>query len=101
VSNRNQRKALARWENDTRHWAHQTARNLVLSVVSDQATPATPYGIGDDTVVVRTYLRWPRRRTRRSRAHCSRPAPTGCGEGDPPQRAWIPSAEPEGDLSLG
>ena len=46
MTNRKQRKALARWEADTRVWAHDTARNLVLSMVGGQPTPTTPYGIG-------------------------------------------------------
>ena len=43
---RKQYKALIRWQNDTRQWAHQTARELVLSWVGGQMTPATPYRIG-------------------------------------------------------
>lgn len=46
MTKRKQRRALARWECDTRQWAHQTARELVLSMVSGQPTPATPYRIG-------------------------------------------------------
>jgi hypothetical protein len=46
VTKRKQRRAIARWECDTRQWAHQTARDLVLSMVSGQPTPATPYGLG-------------------------------------------------------
>ena len=46
MTNRKQRKAFARWENDTRDWAHRTARNLVLSMVSGQPTPVTAYGVG-------------------------------------------------------
>ncbi len=34
MTNRKQRKALARWENDTRQWAHRAARDLVLSCCS-------------------------------------------------------------------
>lgn len=46
MTNRKRRKALARWEKDIRQWAHETARNLVLSIVSGQPAAATPYGIG-------------------------------------------------------
>lgn len=46
MTKRKQRRALERWENDTRQWALQTACDLVLSMVSGQPTPATPYGIG-------------------------------------------------------
>ena len=46
MTSRKQRKAFARWENDTRQWAHRAARDLVLCLVSGQQTPATPYGIG-------------------------------------------------------
>lgn len=46
MTKRKQRRALARWECDTRQWAHQTARDLVLSMVRGQPTPATPYRIG-------------------------------------------------------
>lgn len=46
MTSRKERKALARWEGDTREWAHETARNLVLSMVSNKPTPTTPYGIG-------------------------------------------------------
>jgi hypothetical protein len=46
VTKRKQRRELARWENDTRQWAHQAARSLALSMVSGQPAPATPYGIG-------------------------------------------------------
>jgi hypothetical protein len=46
LTKRKQRKAVARWENETRLWAHHIARDLVLAMVSGQPTPATPYGIG-------------------------------------------------------
>jgi hypothetical protein len=46
VSGRRQHKALARWENDTRSWAYETARDLVMAIVTGQPTPATPYRIG-------------------------------------------------------
>jgi hypothetical protein len=46
VTKRKDRKALARWEDETREWAHQSARNLVLSIVGNRPTPATHYGIG-------------------------------------------------------
>ena len=46
MTKRKQRRALARWENDTRQRAHQTARDLVLAMASGQPTSATPYGIG-------------------------------------------------------
>jgi hypothetical protein len=46
VTKRKQRKALARWEDDTRQWAQKTARNLILSMVTGQPTAATPYRIG-------------------------------------------------------
>jgi hypothetical protein len=46
VTIRKQRKALARWEDDTRRWAHNTARDLVLALVSGQPIPATPYKVG-------------------------------------------------------
>ena len=41
-----QRKALARWEDDTRLWAHETAKDLVMAMVTGQPTLASPYGIG-------------------------------------------------------
>lgn len=46
MTKRKQRRALARWECDTRQWAHQAARELVMSMVSGRLTPASPYGIG-------------------------------------------------------
>lgn len=46
MTNRKQRKALARWEYEAREWAHQTARDLVMSMINGQPSPATPYGIG-------------------------------------------------------
>ena len=46
MTNRRHRKALTKWEDDTRHWAHETARDLVMAMVTGQATPATPYRIG-------------------------------------------------------
>ena len=46
MTKRKQRRALCRWENDTRQWAHQTARDLVMAMVSGHPTPATPYGLG-------------------------------------------------------
>lgn len=46
MTNRKQREALARWEADTRKWAHETAGNLVLSMVGGTPAPANPYGIG-------------------------------------------------------
>lgn len=46
MTKRKERKALARWETDTREWAHDTARKLVLAMVGGQPVPANPYGIG-------------------------------------------------------
>lgn len=46
MTGRKQRKALARWEEGTRLWAHETARELVMAMVTGQPTPATPYRIG-------------------------------------------------------
>lgn len=46
MTGRKHRKALERWEHDTRLWAHETARDLVMSMVRGQPTPATPYTIG-------------------------------------------------------
>lgn len=46
MKGRKQRKALAKWEDDTRLWAHETAKDLVMSMVTGQPTPATPYRIG-------------------------------------------------------
>ena len=46
MTTRTQRRALARWEADTREWAHETARSLVLSMVNGTPMPANPYGIG-------------------------------------------------------
>lgn len=46
MTGRKQRKALARWEGDVRVWAHETAKDLVMAMVTGQPTPATPYGIG-------------------------------------------------------
>ncbi len=44
--NRKQHRAFVKWEDDTRHWAHETARDLVMAMVNGQPTRATPYGIG-------------------------------------------------------
>ena len=46
MTKRNERKALARWEDDTREWAHQTARELVLAMVGGQRVTVNPYVIG-------------------------------------------------------
>lgn len=46
MTKRQQRRALAQWECDTRQWAHQTARDLVLAMVSGQPAAVTPYRIG-------------------------------------------------------
>jgi hypothetical protein len=46
LTKRKQRKALAQWEDQARRWAHQTARDLALSIVTAKPTPASPYGIG-------------------------------------------------------
>lgn len=46
MTNRKQRKALARWEDQTRGWAHRAARELVLALVSGQPRATTPYAIG-------------------------------------------------------
>ena len=46
MTNRKHHKTLARWEEQTRQWAYEIARNLVLSMVCGQTTPTTPYGIG-------------------------------------------------------
>lgn len=46
MSRKKERKALARWETDTRLWAHETAKDLVMAMVTGQPTRATPYRIG-------------------------------------------------------
>jgi hypothetical protein len=46
VTGRKQRKTLARWEDDTRIWAHETAKDLVMAMVTGQPTAARPYSIG-------------------------------------------------------
>lgn len=46
MTGRKQRRALARWEADTRLWAHDTAKDLVMAMVTGQPTPATPYRTG-------------------------------------------------------
>jgi hypothetical protein len=46
VTKRNQRKALARWETETRVWATDTGRALVLAVCGGDPVPVTPYHVG-------------------------------------------------------
>jgi hypothetical protein len=46
VTGRKQRKALARWEDETRLWAHETAKDLVMAMVTGQHRPVKPYRIG-------------------------------------------------------
>jgi hypothetical protein len=46
MSKRQETKALTRWENDTRLWAHETSRDLVTAMVRGEPTPATPYRVG-------------------------------------------------------
>ena len=46
MTSRKQRKALAKWEDDARRWAHETARDLVMAMVTGQPTAATAYRIG-------------------------------------------------------
>lgn len=46
MTKRKERKTLARWENHTRLWAHEAARDLVMAMVMGETVPATPYRIG-------------------------------------------------------
>lgn len=46
MKGRKQRKDLAKWEDDTRLWAHETAKDLVMAIVTDQLTAGTPYRVG-------------------------------------------------------
>jgi hypothetical protein len=46
VSKRKDAKALARWEDEARHWATATARNLALDLYYDRQTSTRPYGVG-------------------------------------------------------
>jgi len=46
VSKRKDAKALARWDDEARHWATQTGRDLALDLYYDRKTATLPYGIG-------------------------------------------------------
>jgi hypothetical protein len=46
VSRRRNRKAIAGWEEDTKRWAIDTARNLAVAVNRGDPLPARPYRIG-------------------------------------------------------
>jgi hypothetical protein len=46
VSKRKDAKALARWEDEVRHWATQTGRELALDLYYDRQTAIQPYGVG-------------------------------------------------------
>ena len=46
MTGRKQRKAFAKWEDDTRLRAHETAKDLVIAMVTGQPTAATPDRIG-------------------------------------------------------
>ena len=46
MTKRKERKALTKWEDDTRWWAHETARDLVMAMVKGEPMPATPYRVG-------------------------------------------------------
>ncbi len=46
MTRRTQRKAMERWEADTRRWAFETARDLALSVYRGDPLPARPYALG-------------------------------------------------------
>lgn len=86
MTKRKQRRALARWENDTRQWAHQTARDLVLAMISGQPTAATPYGIGvvldpGERVWAECPIRFPRE------------APAADGPTTPPVRPWLVTSD--------
>lgn len=46
MTRRKERKALAKWEDHTRQWAHEIARDLVMAMVRGESMPATPYRVG-------------------------------------------------------
>jgi hypothetical protein len=46
VSRRSDRKAIARWEADTRKWAIETARALAIAVYRGDPLPTRPYRVG-------------------------------------------------------
>jgi hypothetical protein len=46
VTRRKERKALTRWEADTREWGNRTGRLLVRAVCGGPPLPTTPFGVG-------------------------------------------------------
>lgn len=46
MTSRKQRKALAQWEGNARQWAYETARDLVMAMVTGSPIPVTPYRVG-------------------------------------------------------
>lgn len=46
MSKRKDAKALACWEDEARHWAMATGRDLALDLYYNRETPALPYGVG-------------------------------------------------------
>ena len=84
MTSRKERKALARWEEGTRDWAHETARDLVMAMVRGEPMPATPYRIG---VILEPEERvWAECPVRflQERAHAAGP-----GASWPPIRPWL------------
>jgi hypothetical protein len=46
MSKRKDAQALARWEDEARHWATHTARELALDLYYNRQTAIQPYGVG-------------------------------------------------------
>ena len=46
MTKRKQRKAFVRWETETRAWAADTGRRLVLTLCSGEQIPVSPYRVG-------------------------------------------------------
>ncbi len=89
MTGRKQRRALAKWEDDTRLWAHETAKDLVLAIVTGQPTPATPYRTGvvlepEERVLAECPVRF-----LQERPTCVQPRPDWL----PPIRPWLVTSE--------
>jgi len=86
MSTRKAQRALARWEMDTRAWATQSARDLVLDIYEGRPLPITPYRVG---VVLfpgeRVWAEIP------ARFPCERPPLPWAGRRpwQPPLRPWL------------
>ena len=46
MSKRKDAKALARWDNEARHWATATGRDLALNLYYSRESATRPYGVG-------------------------------------------------------